>query len=111
MRTDRIETEHGRPDRRMTDTKEQEAKRKLGLTKSGRLELKVETGQGRESFPHGRTKTVQGEVRKKRTFAPGTRPGESPAVTTGASASPSAAEQHPARMPGTASDNTPVLHE
>ncbi|HEX9461801.1 MAG TPA: translation initiation factor IF-2 [Alphaproteobacteria bacterium] len=93
----------------MTDTKEQEAKRKLGLTKSGRLELKVETGQVRQSFPHGRTKTVQVEVRKKRTFAPGTGPGESPAVTTGASASPSAAERQPALMTSTSSAKPAVL--
>ncbi len=39
----------------------------------GRLELKktVETGQVRQSFSHGRTKTVTVEVKKKRTFAPG----------------------------------------
>jgi translation initiation factor IF-2 len=61
----------------MTDTKEQQdAKRKLALGKTGgRLELKpVETGQVRQSFPHGRTKTVQVEVRKKRTFVPGAAP-------------------------------------
>jgi translation initiation factor IF-2 len=59
----------------MTDTKE-DNKRKLALgAKPGRLELKpVETGQVRQSFPHGRTKTVQVEVRKKRTFAPGQGP-------------------------------------
>ena len=51
----------------MTDTKE-DSKRKLALgAKPGRLELKPsETGQVRQSFPHGRTKTVQVEVRKKR---------------------------------------------
>ncbi len=39
----------------------------------GKLELKktVETGQVRQSFSHGRTKTVTVEVKKKRTFAPG----------------------------------------
>ena len=63
----------------MTDTKEQDAKRKLGLApKPGRLELKVETGQVRQSFPHGRTKTVQVEVRKKRTFVPGSAPTPEP---------------------------------
>ncbi|HKY96085.1 MAG TPA: translation initiation factor IF-2 [Kiloniellales bacterium] len=39
----------------------------------GKLELKktVETGSVRQSFSHGRTKTVTVEVKKKRTFAPG----------------------------------------
>jgi translation initiation factor IF-2 len=39
----------------------------------GKLELKktVETGQVRQSFSHGRSKTVTVEVRKKRTFAQG----------------------------------------
>jgi len=61
----------------MTDTKE-DSKRKLALgAKPGRLELKSsETSQVRQSFPHGRTKTVQVEVRKKRTFAPGQGPVE-----------------------------------
>ena len=42
----------------------------LGLTRPGRLELKktVESGQVRQSFSHGRTKTVQVEKKKKRTF-------------------------------------------
>jgi len=37
-------------------TNEQERKRPLNLARSGRLELKktVETGQVRQSFPHGR---------------------------------------------------------
>ncbi|MBI3709014.1 MAG: translation initiation factor IF-2 [Proteobacteria bacterium] len=56
----------------MNDTTEQESKKRLGLAKPGRLELKtVETGQVRQSFPHGRTKTVQVEVRKKRVFGTG----------------------------------------
>ena len=78
----------------MTDTKE-DAKRKLGLApKPGRLELKVETGQVRQSFPHGRTKTVQVEVRKKRTFVPGSAP------------------VHEAKAPGAAPDTaTPVAVE
>ena len=42
----------------------------LKLTRPGRLELKktVESGQVRQSFSHGRTKTVQVEKKKKRTF-------------------------------------------
>jgi len=95
----------------MTDTKEQEAKRKLGLTKSGRLELKVETGQVRQSFPHGRTKTVQVEVRKKRTFAPGTAaPAETPlAPAGGAAAAPAAEGQAAAPQPSAAAPAKPAV--
>ncbi len=84
----------------MTDTKEQQdAKRKLALGKTGgRLELKpVETGQVRQSFPHGRTKTVQVEVRKKRTFVPGAAPVPEPkAAPAPVAATPAA----PAAAPG-----------
>jgi translation initiation factor IF-2 len=54
-------------------TKEQERKKPLNLAPRGRLELKktVETGQVRQSFPHGRTKTVTVEVKRKRSFGPG----------------------------------------
>jgi translation initiation factor IF-2 len=57
----------------MTSTDEQDRKKMLSLSRPGRLELKktVETGQVRQSFPHGRSKTVTVEVKKKRTFAPG----------------------------------------
>ena len=58
-------------------TNEQERKRPLNLARSGgRLELKktVETGQVRQSFPHGRTKTVTVEVKRKRSFGPGGQP-------------------------------------
>jgi translation initiation factor IF-2 len=61
----------------MTDSNEQEHKRPLTLARpSGRLELRkpTETGQVRQSFPHGRSKTVTVEVRKKRAVVPG--PGE-----------------------------------
>ncbi len=50
----------------------------------GKLELRkpIETGQVRQSFPHGRTKTVQVEVRKKRaTNATPEKPVESAAPT------------------------------
>jgi translation initiation factor IF-2 len=54
---------------------DQERKTPLKLSQPGKLELKktVETGQVRQSFSHGRSKTVTVEVRKKRTFtaAPG----------------------------------------
>ncbi len=57
-------------------TNEQERKRPLNLARSGRLELKktVETGQVRQSFPHGRTKTVTVEVKRKRSYGPGGQP-------------------------------------
>ena len=58
----------------MTETDEQEHDKGTPLTikRPGKLELKktVETGQVRQSFSHGRSKMVQVEVRKKRTFAP-----------------------------------------
>jgi translation initiation factor IF-2 len=58
----------------MTDNSEQESKRLSLGRPGGRLELRkpIETGQVRQSFPHGRTKTVQVEVRKKRVLTPGT---------------------------------------
>src|SRR5271155_4142181 len=59
----------------MTDATEQEQKRPLTLARpGGRLELRkgVETGQVRQSFSHGRSKTVTVEVRKKRVIGPGT---------------------------------------
>ena len=56
------------------DTTEHEQKRPLSLGRGGgRLELRkpAETAQVRQSFSHGRSKTVTVEVRKKRTIAPG----------------------------------------
>jgi translation initiation factor IF-2 len=55
------------------DATEQDQKRPLTLGRSGgRLELRkpVETAQVRQSFSHGRSKTVTVEVRKKRTIGP-----------------------------------------
>ena len=48
-------------------------RRTLGLSRPGQLELKktVEGGQIRQSFSHGRSKAVQVEVKKKRTFKRG----------------------------------------
>ena len=55
-------------------------KETLSLTKepSRRLELRKggESSQVKQSFSHGRTKTVQVEVRKKRSFARGAQPAE-----------------------------------
>ena len=52
-------------------TEQKPAKKKLSLSRPGRLELKktVDAGQVRQSFSHGRTKSVAVEVRRKRTFA------------------------------------------
>ncbi|HLJ65046.1 MAG TPA: translation initiation factor IF-2 associated domain-containing protein, partial [Stellaceae bacterium] len=58
----------------MSDNSEHESKRPLSLGQPrGRIELRkpIETGQVRQSFPHGRSKTVTVEVRKKRSLAPG----------------------------------------
>src|ERR1700719_3173319 len=76
--------------KRMTEANEQEQKRPLTLRSGGTLGLRrpVETGQVRQSFSHGRSKTVTVEVRKKRTLAPGgaAEPGRAePAAPPGAS--------------------------
>jgi translation initiation factor IF-2 len=59
----------------MTTTKEDKTgdKKPLSLSRPKTLELKktVETGQVRQSFSHGRSKTVQVEVKRKRTYRPG----------------------------------------
>ncbi|WP_135080793.1 translation initiation factor IF-2 [Terasakiella sp. SH-1] len=56
----------------MTDKKGDDGK-KLSLNKPGKLELKktVDAGQVKQSFSHGRSKSVAVEVRKKRTFVQG----------------------------------------
>src|SRR5690349_8790733 len=84
------------------NTTEQEQKRPLTLGRSGgRLELRkpVETAQVRQSFSHGRSKTVTVEVRKKRTIAPGapepSRPEAAPVVARDAQGPGATAE--PAR--------------
>jgi len=57
----------------MTSTNEETPNKPLKLSRPGRLELKktVDAGQVRQSFPHGRSKAVAVEVKRKRTFAPG----------------------------------------
>ncbi|MHA1537519.1 MAG: translation initiation factor IF-2, partial [Alphaproteobacteria bacterium] len=52
-------------------TNKDDAKKPLSLSRPGKLELKktVATGQVRQSFSHGRSKTVTVEVKKRRTFA------------------------------------------
>ena len=57
----------------MAETKQDAEKKPLTLTRPGRLELKktVESGVVKQSFSHGRSKTVAVEVKKKRTFRRG----------------------------------------
>src|SRR5579863_241581 len=91
----------------MSDTNEQEQKRPLTLARTGgRLELRkpVETGQVRQSFSHGRSKTVTVEVRKKRTVVPG------PAETTARTEAPSAtARAEPEQRPSGEPVRRPVV--
>ena len=56
-----------------TENDDKKKKKPLTLSKPGKLELKktVEGGQVRQSFSHGRSKTVAVEVKKKRTFQAG----------------------------------------
>nr|WP_026986679.1 translation initiation factor IF-2 [Fodinicurvata fenggangensis] len=57
----------------MTTTDEKtDGKKPLTLNKDKKLELKkkIETGQVRQSFSHGRSKTVQVEVKRKRAYRP-----------------------------------------
>jgi translation initiation factor IF-2 len=81
---------------------DQDTKRPLSLGRPGgsKLELRkpIESGQVRQSFPHGRSKTVTVEVRKKRAATPG-QP-ERPETPTAETAPPAAAPQAPpARRP------------
>jgi translation initiation factor IF-2 len=94
----------------MTDNNEQETKRPLSLGRpgGGRLELRkpIETGQVRQSFPHGRSKTVQVEVRRKRAVTPGQpeksetqQPGAKPAQAGAAAQPQTGAKRAPIVMP------------
>jgi translation initiation factor IF-2 len=91
----------------MTDSNEHEQKRPLSLTRpGGRLELRkpVETGQVRQSFPHGRSKTVTVEVRKKRSHVPGAEAEAAPVAKEAgpvAAATPAAGIRRPVIMPRT----------
>ena len=82
----------------MSDNTDQE-KRPLSLGRpGGKLELRkpIETGQVRQSFPHGRTKTVQVEVRKKRVVGPGT---EKAADAPPVAAAPAPTSAKPVTLP------------
>src|SRR5580692_4670205 len=93
----------------MSDGKDHEsgqdqAKARLSLRPAGRLELgrTVDAGSVKQSFSHGRTKTVQVEVRKSRpsTVVPG-RPAAPVAPPRGASPA-AVAEGRSAPAPATA---------
>ena len=55
-----------------TESKNKTPKKKLSLSRPGKLELQKTVGGGevRQNFSHGRSKVVTVEVKKKRTFAP-----------------------------------------
>jgi translation initiation factor IF-2 len=57
----------------MSNETDTPTRKPLKLSSPGKLELKktVDGGQVRQSFPHGRTKTVAVEVKKKRTYTQG----------------------------------------
>ena len=66
----------------MSDADDSDKKSKtLSLGRPGRLELKttVDGGQVRQSFSHGRSKSVAVEVKKRRVIRPGKSEGEAPA--------------------------------
>ncbi len=92
----------------MTESNDQDRKKEvLHLTGKGKLELKktVDAGSVRQSFSHGRSKTVTVEVKRKRTIEKGAAPG----VADGGAAARRAAEGLPAKGgPGRGSRGAPV---
>ena len=94
----------------MASTTENDDKKKkpLTLSKPGKLELKktVEGGQVRQSFSHGRTKTVTVEVKKKRTFQQGDS-GEMTEIKAAAEAEAAAATPAAAPAATPAADTRP----
>jgi translation initiation factor IF-2 len=90
-------------DRRMSDQNEQDAgKSRLSLRPGGRLELgkTVDAGSVRQSFSHGRSKTVQVEVVKKRPVAPpAAKPGIAAPAARAATPAPVAAPTPAAPAP------------
>jgi translation initiation factor IF-2 len=94
----------------MTDTKEQNPRISLARP-GGRLELKktVDTGMVRQSFSHGRSKSVAVEVKRKRSIKPGEarqadaqlpRPGETAAPRADAGARPTLRARGDIQAPG-----------
>jgi translation initiation factor IF-2 len=97
----------------MSDATDQEQKRPLTLARpGGRLELRkgVETGQVRQSFSHGRSKTVTVEVRKKRAIGPGSaEPGKPEAAPSVAREAPPTARAPATRAPTSEPTRRPVV--
>ncbi len=90
----RTDAQHRRKD--MTESNDQERKKVLHLSPGkGKLELKktVDAGSVRQSFSHGRSKTVTVEVKRKRTLEKGAAPG----VADGGAAARRAAEGLPTK--------------
>jgi translation initiation factor IF-2 len=87
------------------------AKGRLSLRPAGRLELgrTVDAGSVKQSFSHGRTKTVQVEVRKSRPGAavPG-RPIAAPVIAPGRPAAPAAAPSAQAAAPAVTATAAPA---
>ena len=80
----------------MTESNDQDRKKEvLHLAGKGKLELKktVDAGSVRQSFSHGRSKTVTVEVKRKRTIEKGAAPG----VADGGAAARRAAEGLPVK--------------
>ncbi|HYD32812.1 MAG TPA: translation initiation factor IF-2 N-terminal domain-containing protein, partial [Azospirillaceae bacterium] len=79
----------------MTDSNDQDRKKVLHLSGKGKLELKktVDAGSVRQSFSHGRSKTVTVEVKRKRTVEKGAVPG----IADGGAAARRAAEGLPVK--------------
>ena len=73
-----------RPMGEMSDSKEQDPRKTLSLGIKGKLTLgkHADSGQVRQSFSHGRSKTVQVEVKRKRHVerGPAAGPVEAPAA-------------------------------
>jgi len=82
----------------MTESNDQDRKKVLHLSGKGKTEVKktVDTGSVRQSFSHGRSKTVAVEVKRKRTVEKGALPG----VADGGAAARRAAEGLPAKSGG-----------
>src|SRR5437879_4500277 len=104
------------------DVTEQEQKRPLTLRPGGTLGLRrpVESGQVKQSFSHGRSKTVTVEVRKapRRIVTPGAAPEPghaepaAPVVARGQPAAPPAPPtSEPARRLGAATPRTLTAEE
>jgi translation initiation factor IF-2 len=83
----------------MTDSNDQDRKKVLSLSGKGKLELKNKPAADssvRQSFSHGRSKTVTVEVKRKRTIEKGAAPG----VADGGAAARRAAEGLPTKGSG-----------